>query len=154
MIRNGHQTLLFKPKLKQYVTFKDDYNVEGYVKYCNCRRKCSQLAQFRMGILPIAIETGRFNGINVIERYCKFGLNLKVVDEQHMLCESSLYCSIRSVMFNNVIENVPEFYHMNNVEKLIHLLMHEWKHVSDFLDSEPETVRHPLQNHLHLCPPQ
>ncbi len=42
-----------------------------------------------------------------------------------MLCECSLYYSIRSAMFNNVIKNVPEFYHMNNEEKLIHLLMHE-----------------------------
>ncbi len=34
-------------------------------------------------------------------------------------------------MFTIVIENVPEFYHMNNQEKLTHLLMHEWKYVSD-----------------------
>ncbi len=29
-------------------------------------------------------------------------------------------------MFNNVINNVPEFYHMNNEEKWTHLLMQEW----------------------------
>ncbi len=51
-----------------------------------------------------------------------------------MRCECSIYYSIRSVMFNNVIKKVPEFYHMNNEEKLTHLLMHEWKYVSDFLD--------------------
>ncbi len=43
-------------------------------------------------------------------------------------------------MFNNVIKKVPEFYHMNNEEKLTHLLMHEWKYVSDFL-SEARSIR-------------
>ncbi len=85
-----------------------------------------------MGILPLAIGTGRFKGINVFGRYCKFCPNLKVDDELHMLCECSLYCSIRSVMFKNVIKNIPEFYHMNTEEMLTHLLMHEWKYVSDF----------------------
>ncbi len=47
------------------------------------------LVQFRMVILPLAIETGRFKGINVCVRYCKFCPNLKVEDELHMLCECS-----------------------------------------------------------------
>ncbi len=64
--------LLSKPKLRTYIKSKDDYNVEDYVKYCNSRRKYSMLVQFRMVILPLAIETSRFKGINVCERYCKF----------------------------------------------------------------------------------
>ncbi len=60
-------------------------------------------------------------------RYCKFCLNLNVEDELHMLCDCSLYCSIRSVMFNNVIENGPNVYQTNNEEKLTHLLMCEGK---------------------------
>ncbi len=79
-----------------------------------------------MGILHLAIQTNRFKGINIYERYCKFCSNLQVVDEQHRVSECNLYCSIRSVMFNNVINNVPEFYHMNNEEKWTHLIMQEW----------------------------
>ncbi len=41
-IRHSFQT---KNK-KIYIKFKDDYNVEGYVKYCNSRRKRSMLAEF------------------------------------------------------------------------------------------------------------
>ncbi len=37
-------------------------------------------------------------------------------------------------MFKNVIKNIPEFYHMNTEEMLTHLLMHEWKYVTEFLD--------------------
>ena len=86
--------ILTKPKLRTYIKFKNEYNVEGYVKYCNSRRKRSLLAQFRMDILPLAIETGRFKGINVNERYCLFCPNVQVQDDSHMLCECSLYCSI------------------------------------------------------------
>ncbi len=85
-----------------------------------------------MGILPLTIENGRFKDTNVNERYCKFCPKLKVEDELHMLCECSLQCFLRSVIFNNVTENVPEFYHMNNEEKLTQLLIQEWKYVSDF----------------------
>ncbi len=95
--------ILSKSKLRTYIKFKDDYNVEDNVNYCNSRRKLSLLAQFRMGILPLAIATGRFKAVNVCERYCKFCPNLNVEDELHMLCECSLHCSIRSVMFHNVI---------------------------------------------------
>ncbi len=38
--------LLSKPKLRRSIKFKDGYNVEDYVKYCNSRRKSSLLAQF------------------------------------------------------------------------------------------------------------
>ncbi len=63
---------LSKPKLRTYIKFKDDYNVDVYAKYCNSIRKRSLLAQFRMDILPLANETGRFKGTNVSERYRKF----------------------------------------------------------------------------------
>ncbi len=78
-----------------------------------------------MGILPLAIETDIFKGIHVNERYCKYCPSLKVEDELHMCCECSFYCSIRSVMFNNALENVPECYYMNE-KRLRHSLMHEW----------------------------
>ncbi len=47
--------ILSKPKLRTYITFKDDHSVEHYVKYYNSGRKCSLLTQFRIYILPLAI---------------------------------------------------------------------------------------------------
>ncbi len=38
--------LLSKPKLRTYIKFKGDYNVEDYVKYYNSRSKRSLLAQY------------------------------------------------------------------------------------------------------------
>ena len=49
-----------KPKLRTYRLFKDDIDVESYIKYHMSKRKRSLLEQFRFGILPLRIETGRY----------------------------------------------------------------------------------------------
>ncbi len=46
-----------KPKLRTYVKFKENICTEDYVKHCTSRRKRSHTAQFRIGILPLDIET-------------------------------------------------------------------------------------------------
>ncbi len=85
-----------KPKLRTFMKFKDIFNAEDYVK-CNSRRKCSFLAQFSMGILPLAIETGRCKGID--EQYCKCYSNQLVDDEQYFLCMCiPLYDSLRNIL--------------------------------------------------------
>ncbi len=56
--RTWYDTILFKPKLRTYREFKtispDDY----VMKYVS-RRQRAMFAQFRAGILPLHIETGR-----------------------------------------------------------------------------------------------
>ncbi len=49
-----------KPNLRTCIKFKDTFITEEYTKHCNSRCKRSLLAQFRIGILPIGTETGRF----------------------------------------------------------------------------------------------
>ncbi len=58
-----------KPKLRTYVKFKENICTEDYVKHCTSRRKRLLIAQFRIGILPLHIETGRFRDI-IDERVC------------------------------------------------------------------------------------
>ena len=52
--------VMSKPKLRTYVKFKNTYVIEGYVNSCLPRFQRSLLSQFRAGILPLKIETGRF----------------------------------------------------------------------------------------------
>ena len=52
-----------KPKLRTYMTFKDNINTENYVKSFMSRRRRSLLAQLRLGVLPLHIETGRFKNV-------------------------------------------------------------------------------------------
>ena len=55
--------MLSKPKLRTYVQLKVTFGVENYVSMNISKYKRSLYAQFRCGILPIAIETGRFKNI-------------------------------------------------------------------------------------------
>ena len=60
-----------KPKLRTYVTFKDNVDVEPYVKYCNLRQNKFIMTQIIRSVHPIRLESGRF---------CRTKLKTGVVD--------------------------------------------------------------------------
>lgn len=69
----------------------------------------STLAQFRCGIIPIRIETGRFQGEPIEERICVFCSNRSVEDEFHFLLHCSLYNDYRKKkLFENIGFNQSE----------------------------------------------
>ena len=82
--------LLHTPKLT-YVQFKTSYQTEEYIKLNLNRAERSILAQFRCGVLPLRIETGRFVCEKPEERLCNF-CDLRVPeDETHFLLHCSFY---------------------------------------------------------------
>ena len=125
--------LSLKPKLRTYLLFKNDLSPEPYVKLCKSRRKRSTLAQFRMGVLPLEIETGRFKNIQPEERYCVLCNQGLVEDEKHFLCTCKLYASIRNELFTNVQQGNANFNNWNRDEIFCYLMSNEWKLVSNFL---------------------
>ena len=50
------------PKLRTYVLFKLSFETEKYLTINLTRSEGSVMAQFRCGVLPLSIETGRFVG--------------------------------------------------------------------------------------------
>ena len=48
------------PKLRTFVTFKENYELEQYITSNLSKQERLALSQLRCGILPIHIETGRF----------------------------------------------------------------------------------------------
>ena len=60
------------PKLRYYVKFKQDVNTAPYLKRHLTQFQQSLLAQLRLGILPLTIETGRYVKIPFEERCCTF----------------------------------------------------------------------------------
>ena len=49
------------PKLRTYIQFKDIFEPETYhIIKCMSRRRRSFMSQFRTGIIPLKIETGRY----------------------------------------------------------------------------------------------
>ena len=64
-----------KPKLRSYVMFKNIFKSESYVKMTYSKMSRSIFAQFRLGILLLEIETGRFRNIPSESRMCHFCKN-------------------------------------------------------------------------------
>ena len=61
------------PKLRTYTKFKNKYTLENYVLSPTLsKQERSAFAQFRFGILPIRVETGRFRNEHLNERVCIF----------------------------------------------------------------------------------
>ncbi len=73
-----------------------------YVKYCSFRKRRSLLAQFRLGILLLHIETGRFRNMKLEERLCCI-CNTNVIEyEQHFAYVCNEYSQLREIMFSKV----------------------------------------------------
>ncbi len=62
------QSLTTKPKLRTYIEYKQTFGMEEYLKYCLSRRRPSLIAQTRIGILPLYIETGSFRNVKLENR--------------------------------------------------------------------------------------
>jgi len=133
MISNWRDEVNIKPKLRTYVTFKDNVEVENYVKYCNNRQKRSLMAQIRCGILPLKIETGRFTKLAVEERVCTMCNLGKVEDEVHFVVECPFYLAERNSLFNTV-NITSDIGNLSHLEIFVHLLKHEWREVIHFLN--------------------
>ena len=98
------------PKLRTYVLFKHVYITESYISKHISRRRRSLMAQFRTGVLPLAIEKGRFTPIydKVIkknirrrpdQRLCILCNNSSIEDEFHFLCICPIYVNIRDKLY-------------------------------------------------------
>ena len=117
------------PKLRTYKTIKLDTGTEHYIKRITNRKKRSLIAQLRIGILPINIETGRHRNEAIEDRTCP-KCNGEIENEHHFLLECELYTALRVELFNlfeerNGIkcETLPkeeQFYMLLNINNIIY----------------------------------
>ena len=82
--------LALKPKLRTYRLIKESVCCEPYVTFNLDRVDRSFIAQFRLGILPIAVETGRFRNIPLEDRKCVVCDSGQVEDELHFVNSCTL----------------------------------------------------------------
>jgi len=69
--RQWNEIIQSKPKLRTYILLKNDVFIEQYVKYYMSKRSCSLFAKFRLGILALFVETGRYDNTPLPNRLCK-----------------------------------------------------------------------------------
>ncbi len=123
----------FWPSLNLIWTLFDIVNIctEDYVKHCTPRRR-SQMPQFRIGFLPLHIETGRFRDKRIDERVCLLCNSGEVDNELLYLCVCNTYSNYRQKFYS--IVNNDNFLNMSNDEKFVFLLKYKWKSVCIYLD--------------------
>ena len=100
---------------------KKQYGLENYLTHNLSRGKRSLLAQFRLGILPLKIETGRFSNLSREERICDFCKDV-IEDEIHFLFDCGLYPEFRECLFTKAGSVSPNFAAMDVEQKLEFLM--------------------------------
>ena len=78
----------------------------------------SVLAQLRFGILPLHIETGRFNNTRLEDRTCKICELDKIEDECHLLFECDAYDIPRNAWIGSVVNSCPDFHYLELKDQL------------------------------------
>ena len=106
------------PKLRTYKLFKSSFKTEEYVTLNIRKNERSLLAQLRMGILPLRIETGRYVGEPLERRICRLCQSGQVENETHFLFECGLYCDLRAKYFSDVNVDLSNL-DLNNKLKLL-----------------------------------
>ena len=126
------EKILTVPTLRTYITFKTSYTAEKYVLMNLNRSERSILAQFRRGILPLRIETGRYIGEKPHERLCKVCLSGQVEDELHFLFKCSLYDDLRNHL-HSTITDTDSFFLLSDADKLKHLMNNYPRQIAKYL---------------------
>jgi hypothetical protein len=91
-------------KLRTYRLFKTELLSEEYLNINMPRQQRAAFVKLRCGVLPLEIETGRYNRVPLENRKCKL-CNLDVVEsEKHFLTECPLYDDIRFTMFQKALQ--------------------------------------------------
>ena len=107
------------------MTFKNSYAVEKYVLINLNRHERSILSQFRCGILPLRIETGRYIGEKPEERVCKICKNGRTEDEVHFLFNCEQYRNLRNDLLSVLAQQRDSFLLLSDQEKL-KILMNDY----------------------------
>ena len=88
--------------------FKSDYALEGYVTNYMSRSVRPFLAQLRLGILPLHVETGRFITLltPLENRLCPLCENNLIEDEIYFIIVCKVYNEDRIILFNELLLSV------------------------------------------------
>ena len=89
------EKLAYKPKLRTYVHIKEKIETEPFLKSNITKFQRSLLTQLRIGILPLAVETGRYYRIALENRTCQICSENLIEDEVHFVCNCKAYASVR-----------------------------------------------------------
>ncbi len=129
-----------KPKLRTYITYKKAFIVEPYVLSFMNRKKRSYLAQYRSGILPLEVETGRWINKPVEERTCKICKDGSVEDENHVTFYCTAYVKLRQAFYEDISKNIYNIKDISIDEQISTFMLNEY--VCKFANYITEIMEH------------
>jgi hypothetical protein len=130
-------------KLRTYRLFKDNNEEEPYLKMFLPRSIRSGLSQFRLGVFPLRIETGRYKREKLEDRICIFCDNEEVETEFHFLLKCDLYKNERQTLIKKVAELKGDINELNDDELFVTLLRDFPKQTAYYLN-KARNIRHIL----------
>ena len=118
------QEAMLKPKLDVYRNIKDDINSTSLVDSNLNRYKRSLLAKLICGILPLEVETARYDTPVPPreERYCRVCVKNLPENESHFIFDCEKLQEIRSNFYAENIEDIVDFMMKEDNEKIKCLL--------------------------------
>ena len=119
------------PKLRTYRLFKTSFKCEHYLLLNLQRNQRSVLAQFRLGILPLRIETGRYIGEAIGQRQCNLCGSGHIESELHFLLECSTYTDYRQLLLS---EQVLDISTLTQSEQFVLIVNSFHRRLSNYLE--------------------
>ena len=101
------------------------------------------LAQLRFGILPIAMETGRYRGLPIENRICCCCNLMSVESEIHFFFVCPLYTELRAKWLADIVD-IPNFHTLSEDDQFCYIFTKPRctaKFVTDAMDK---------RNHLYM----
>ena len=108
-------------KLRTYALFKEEPGIEKYLIEIRNVAIRQQVTKFRLSNHKLAIETGRYEGLEPDERFCPFCPD-KVENEAHFLFHCPIFTHLRNKYLEPVISSILGFEYFPDNFKLKTLL--------------------------------
>ena len=124
-----------KQKLRYYNLYKADLSQEEYLNFDIPKYHRSIFAQFRAGILPLNVETGRFNSVPLEDRKCTLCDLDDVEDEFHLLIMCNKYNELRRHLYREAFARNNQFLSLYDLDKFVFLVNNLQKQVIKFIVS-------------------
>ncbi len=109
---------------------KSEPYVEPYIVSYMSRSERSLLAQIRVGVLPLRIETGRYGNLKCEERTCKL-CNQEIEDETHFVCSCQTFEDLRKQLLPRATET--RLYTNGNL--LVFWMNNYWRKTAQFISN-------------------
>ena len=113
------ESLTSFPKLHTYIKHKVEYKEECCLMCNLSKSKRSLLAQLPLGVLPLAIETGRYTGNSIELRVCVVCDSNEIENELHFICQWSPYDELRKELYDFIDVTIQDilFYTLGDEDK-------------------------------------